>query len=431
MGRTRSGAGATTAPRRRARRAWPLALLLLILLSGAWIRLTAISPPNRTPDERMYAGCCQGFHDFGPRFMGMLIQACWDGRARSPEYPFPTRIGYYGLVTAAMVLSGSTSVDVAAEVSTVASLAVFVLAAWLGLRYLGPWTTVLALLFLATSPLDLAIAGRAWQDEVVAFLALAMIHAYARSLEQPGRARWPILFFALGAYALTVKETAIIVLAAGTVGLLIAAWSSERRARTIAWTLGGSAIALGAAAAAVVIGSGGIEFARKSWELWKLVSVPNDYMRHYQMGGPRYYAIGLALLNAVPFALGLAAALALALRARFMRSGWTHPRAGALLASLAWLVISCGVVMCVASQKNMRFLSIIFVPIFLLASALVRAGMVALAPRIPARAYRVALVALALVLAASAVADVARFHQWFIVRGVPDLATPWFTAARG
>ncbi|MGH7731996.1 MAG: ArnT family glycosyltransferase [Candidatus Eiseniibacteriota bacterium] len=406
-------------------------LTVVILLFGAGIRLTSIRPPNRTPDERMYTGVCKGLYDFGPRFMGMLIQTCWEGRGLSPEYPFPTRIGYYWLVTTAMIVTGETSADVAAAVSTGASLIVLVLTAWLGLRYLGTWTTVLALLFLATSPLDLAIARRAWQDEVVAMFSLVMVHAYIRAVARPERAGWPIAFFLVGAYALTIKETAILALGAGTVGMLIAARGSDHPARSAAWVLVGSVLATSVAGAWILLGSGGIESLRKSWELWKLVSVPNDYMRRYQMGGPGYYAIGLYILNATPFALGLAGAAALAVRARFIRSRWSHPGAAPLLAWLAWLVLSYGLVACVAPQKNMRFLSIIVVPTFVLAASLVRASLAALKERIPARVYRAVSVAVATGLVASAAADLARFHHWFIVRGIPDLATPWFTGGGG
>jgi len=260
---------------------------------------------------------------------------------------------------------------------------------------------------------------------------LVLIHAYVRSVARPERPHWLIGFFLVGACAMTVKETAALVVGAGTIGLLVAAWKSEQRARSIAWVLGGGVVAACAAGAWVFVIAGGAEPMRKSFELWTLASVPNEYMRRYQMGGPGYYAVGLYILNAVPFALGLVAAVALAARARFMRSCWANPQAVTLLTSLAWLVLAFGAVACIHSQKNMRFLSVIFVPVFILAAALVCASLAALKERIPRGGHRAVVLAVALALAVSAAADLVRFHQWFIIRGVPDLATPWFTGGGG
>src|SRR5262245_64655523 len=106
--------------------------------------------------------------------MPAYIQDRWDHR-ETPEYPWPTRIGYFWLVAAAMALLGDTTVNAGAALSTWSSLAVLGLTAWLTLRRLGPWVASIALAFLATSPLDRAIAGRTWQDEVAAMLALLMV----------------------------------------------------------------------------------------------------------------------------------------------------------------------------------------------------------------------------------------------------------------
>ena len=48
------------------------------------------------------------------------------------------------------------------------------------LEFLGPWVAVMAMLFLAVSPLDLALARRAWQDDVMALLTLLMSWAFLR-----------------------------------------------------------------------------------------------------------------------------------------------------------------------------------------------------------------------------------------------------------
>jgi 4-amino-4-deoxy-L-arabinose transferase-like glycosyltransferase len=397
-----------------------------VLLFGAGIRLTSIRPPNQTPDEEFYTSCGKGVYTQGSRFLPTFIQACWDDREKH-EYPWPNRIGYFWLIATAMAVTGDTSVNAGAAVSTLASLLVLVLTGWLAIRFLDPWSATMALLFLATSPLDLVIAGRTWQDEVVALLALLMTHAYLRWVTRWECAGWAIAFFALGAYALTVKESAVLVLGAGTFGMLWAAWRSQRGARATALVAAGGLVAALVAGAIILWSSGGLEPVRKTYDMWKLVNVPNEYMRKYQMGSPAYYAVGLGILNAVPFALGLVSAILIALRAPFMRSPWRDRDAAALLGALGWFVLAYGFIACVYSQKNLRFLSPIYVPVFILAAALVRAAVAVLRRRLSANAFRVVLATVAVALAVSAAADLARFQHWFIDQEVPDLATPWFT----
>jgi 4-amino-4-deoxy-L-arabinose transferase-like glycosyltransferase len=401
-------------------------LPLIVLLFGVGIRLTSIRPPNQTPDEDFYTSCGEGVYTQGARFMPTFIQACWEDREKH-QYPWPNRIGYFWLIAAAMAVTNDTSVNAGAAVSTLASLLVLVLTAWLAFRFLDPWSATMALLFLATSPLDLVIAGRTWQDEVVALFALLMAHAYIRSVTRRERAGWAVAFFALGAYALTVKETAVLVLGAGTFGMLWAAWRSERGARAAALVAAGGLVAALVAGGVILWSSGGLESLRRTYEMWKLVNVPNEYMRKYQMGSPAYYAVGLGILNAVPFALGLASAILIALRAPFMRSPWRHRDAAELLGALAWFVLAYGLIACIYSQKNLRFLSPIYVPVFILAAALVRAAVAVLRRHLPTIAFRGVVAAVAVVLAVSAAADLGRFHHWFIEREVADLATPWFT----
>src|SRR5262249_11637024 len=162
-----------------------------------------------------------GLRESGLRFMPGLIQERWEHRDR-PEYPWPHRIGYFWLVAAAMSLSGDTTVNAGATLSTWASLGLAILTAWLVFRRLGPWATAIALLFRPTSPLERAIAGRTWQDAVVAMLALLMVNAYLRYVERPTRPAWAIAFFVIGAWALSVKETEAIVFGLGTIGMVVA-----------------------------------------------------------------------------------------------------------------------------------------------------------------------------------------------------------------
>ncbi|HTO89797.1 MAG TPA: hypothetical protein VMJ70_01580 [Candidatus Sulfotelmatobacter sp.] len=50
--------------------------------------------------------------------------------------------------------------------------------------------------------------------------------------------------------------------------------------------------------------------------------------------------------------------------------------------------------------------------------------------RLSSGGYRVALIASAVALMLVATLDLRRFFELFVLRSIPDLATPWFTAAR-
>jgi len=409
-----------------ARRRWPWVVPLLVLLVGIGMRLEAAGPVNQTPDEDLYTYCGNGLYTSGLRFMPAFIQDCWDHRQEG-RYPWPSRVGYFWLVAGAMLVLGDTSVNAGATLSCWASIAVLCLTAWLLLRRLGPWVTAIALLFLAASPLDRAIASRTWQDEIVALFALLMVNASVRFAERPTRPTWAAVFFAIAAMALTVKETEAIVYGLGTVAMALAAWRSPGGMRAAALVIAGGVLAAAGAAALVLLTSGGIEPLRKCYELWQAARIPNDYMRQYQMGTPAYYAVGLMILNAVPFALGLAGAVSIVLLASFMRAPWSDPRSHALLDALAWFALVFGGIACAYSQKNLRFLSVIFTPTYALAAAFTVAALAALQRHVSMPMFRAAVAVVVIGLCASAGADLARFHHWFVVRATPDLATPWFT----
>ncbi|HEV2106416.1 MAG TPA: hypothetical protein VGU27_11885, partial [Candidatus Eisenbacteria bacterium] len=80
-------------------------------------------------------------------------------------------------------------------------------------------------------------------------------------------------------------------------------------------------------------------------------------------------------------------------------------------------------------SKNMRFLSPVFAPVYLLAGALVVAVLGRLRARVPRRAFAAAVAATALALAASAALDLRRFDHYFNEMQIQDLATPWFQQA--
>jgi hypothetical protein len=180
----------------------------------------------------------------------------------------------------------------------------------------------------------------------------------------------------------------------------------------------------------LAVACGGIEQVSAAFARAASGSHMNDYMRRYQTGGPGYYARGLGLLQPLPVALGLLAAALAVPWAWPLRPAWSTTRARTALQSLGGFMLAFVAIALAYPQKNMRFLSPLYAPIALLAAALVWAAIATLRARLPATAYRIGVAVIAAALVAAAVADHQRFVEYFITRGIPDLATPWLTQLR-
>jgi hypothetical protein len=401
-------------------------LCAALLVLAVVVRVRESGVADRSPDEKLWTEFGAGIARSGPAYVTRLVHEF--NRDADVEFPWPWRAGYSCLVGAAMRVSGHTGVRVAEAVSLVSSAGVVAVAGLIALSFLEPWAAVVAMLFLAVSPLDLALARRAWQDDVLAFTTALMLWAFLAHALRGGRAA-AVAFLALGAFSLTVKESAVIAFGLGVLGLAIRAWRRHRRWREPAFALAAGAAAGLAALGFVVAISGGPRELAHLLALAREANAPDEYMRQYQSGGPGYYLTGLRLLQPVPFALGAAATL-LAL----VHPAWLAPCPGrgherAALRVLAVLVSGFSLVAFAYASKNMRFLSPLFAPVALLGASLVVAGL----GRARARLPRAAGLAIALVVAgalgASAVRDYRRFDHYFNEMEIQDLATPWFLQA--
>ena len=404
----------------------PRILCGAILLAAIVLRVVNFDVPERSPDEVLWTKFGAGIAREGPAWVTRLTHDF--NRDADVEFPWQQRVGYSCLVGLAMRVSRDSTVRTTEAVSTLSSVALVALTGVVAFEFLGPWVAAMAMLFLAVSPLDLALARRAWQDDVMALLTLLAVWAFLRHAARGGRGS-AVAFFAISAYTLLVKESAVIAFGLGTLGLALVAW---RRSR--GWKQPLFVLAVGAAAGLLALGvvvavSGGWAELRRTLELSREALAPDDYLRKYQMGGVGYYVTGLRILQPVPFLLGALGAVLAVLRVPFLVSGLSAPRARGALVALGWLVLGFGAVAFSYYSKNLRFLSPIYAPVCLLAAALVGSGLAALRARVPRRVAWVAVVVVALAFAGSALLDARRFDHYFNELQMQDLATPWFTQA--
>jgi 4-amino-4-deoxy-L-arabinose transferase-like glycosyltransferase len=396
-------------------------IVIALLVLGAALRVGFSPVRERTLDEFFYtryvSWLVSHHHDVADLVdMYNHVPEAW-------QYPSPTRVGSLWIGYGLAAVTGDASATNLARVSIAASILALILTAALAWTRFGPWAATMAVAFLACSPLDLAISRRAWQDAVLAVFTLATVFAYAGAIARPKRAAWWVAFFSIAGYTVLIKESAVMFLALGAVGLAYVRWRDRRRLGE-AWPP--LAIAVGTLIVTLAVQAMACGGVAPLIEIYSRVfrsGAVNLYMRQNQMGGPELYGRGLAILQPVPFAFGAVAALLVAVRARFVLAPWSRTGRD-LLTSLAWLMIVFGGAALVYSQKNMRFLSPIYAPTFLLAGSLVWAVLVSLRDRAPAMAWRAAVGLVALGLVFSGYGEVRRFEHYFVDRGITDLVAP-------
>jgi hypothetical protein len=323
-----------------------------------------------------------------------------------------------GIAAVAMVISGDRSVDAVAAVSLLASVLGLVILLLIARSVTRPEVAAIAVLVAAVSPLDLAIARRAWTDGVLAALVLTMAFACVRQSASPSR-RWPVLFVLAGTPALLVKESSWPAYLAGACFLVWRARSGGPRPLAV---LAGCAVGMGLACAVLLAACGGFAEAMRLVSSARITNAPNDYMLRYQTGSPLYYLQGLWLLQPLAL-LGLAGAIVAGFRPE-----WLSTRDARATRILAGFTLGFAALAAIYSQKNLRFLSPIMGPHALFAALMVGSAIEWVGSRWPVRRRLVTALATILILGLSGL-DVWRFHDLFDRRYVIDPATPMLEEA--
>jgi hypothetical protein len=415
----------------RSNHGWSYVALALFLI-GAWIRIALPPVHSRTPDERVYALFAAGFAQEGFSRYPQVVQV-FIHDPRLLDGPSPLRVGYLALLASAVWVTGDPSPSTGTLLSLAASLATLGLTGWIALRFLPTGSAPLALLFLVASPLDLAMARRAWQDGVFAFVTLGMLAAVLLHQRRPSMGTVSVCF-ALGFFAILVKETGALVLAIASAQI---AWSEWRagRPRFAGFVALAAALVFATAFALLVALCGGLSPFRQLMALTQAARDASGYTRQYQSGSALNYVFGLGVLDPLPWALAAITALGMMLwpAARRVIEGRTDGDRGHGLSPpmvLSGFMVAFALAMAVYPVRNLRFLAPLFAPAALLAAAGMHAGLAAAVARLPRGATRVAFVAAIVVAASSATLDYARFRELFVHRDIPDLATPWFVPRR-
>jgi hypothetical protein len=236
--------------------------LVAILVFAIFLRsqhMTDVS--TRSPDERIYTANAARLTDEGLRVYRELF-ANYD---RSPEqwiYPSPTRFGHVLLFAGVMRATGVRDGRAGAATSWLFSILSVALVAWIGLRFFHPCVALFAASLMACSFGELGMARRAWQDTTFGFCGLLITYLACEISRRPRLKPLYVALFAVGAFSLLTKETAV--LSYGLVLLWLAGlaiWESSWRRVAAAAVTGIASLAVALAVWIALAGDARIALA--------------------------------------------------------------------------------------------------------------------------------------------------------------------------
>ena len=210
------------------------ALLLLVLMAGAALRIAVNDVDEYSPDDeavyvRTTAFLCQHGWTRYPTLVHDYLanRDAW-------LYPHPMRWGYFALTTLACTLSTTCDARTLADLSTAAGILSILLIFLFGRELLGDEVALIAAALAVTSPLQLAMGRRALQDEVFCasvLLTLWLCARVVRATEATSRRRL-LLTAAVAAMTMTlaIKESSVLLFPAFLLFFFALAPSPRRRA---------------------------------------------------------------------------------------------------------------------------------------------------------------------------------------------------------
>jgi len=400
-----------------------LALFVVVSLTAITLRLSNREVASRSPDEEIYIHYATQIAGSGIEGGRALVQK-YNRDIRLWIYPSPIRVGYIYLVAAVMKLSGASGDQAAVSISSVFSIGGFFVAALLGLRFFDRWAVLVGLALLSVSPIELAIARRAWQDSVWGCVGLLLFYLCLEASISKRPKIWRICFWAAGAYYLTIKGSALVVYGLCTLWLVGSAWLQGGSLRKCFYLVIVSALVGAASFVALAWCSGGAFSVMETIQHSTLARGWNQYGHQFQSGPWYWFFLGFLALSPITTLLCIAGIAMIILPKGAGVVGFSpgmRQRHGAW--AIIYLIFTLLIAATVpADLKNLRYVTILVGPCCLL-SGLAVVYLLALAKvKLPLWGYHFAVCAVALGLGLTCLTDYRRFERIFVRNGLNDLA---------
>jgi hypothetical protein len=398
-------------------------LFAVITITAIAVRLSNRGVVERTPDEKIYIHYATYVAGSGIEGGRALVEI-YNRDIRLWIYPPPTRLGYIYLVAALMKLSGASADRAAVSISSIFSIGGFFVAALLGLRFFDRWAVLVGLALLSVSPIELAIARRAWQDSVWACIGEFLFFLCVEASISNRPKIWRIWFWAVAAYYLTIKGSATVVYGLCTVWLIGSAWLQEGSLRKCFYLVIMSALVAAASFVALAWCSGGALSVTETIQHSTLARGWNQYGHQFQSGPWYSFFLGFLALSPITTLLSVAGIATMTLP---RSPGVVGLSLGMRQRHAAWAMIYLIFTLLIAATipadlKNLRYVTILVGPCCLLSGLAVVYLLAFAKMKLPLWGYRFAACAVALGLGLTCLTDYRRFQCIFVRNGLDDLA---------
>ncbi len=345
-------------------------LVLFMAVAGVAlrVRLHDQAVTERTPDERVYMADATRITESGPGAIRALVADLNQTRDQW-IYPPPTRVGFIFLVAGVMKITGATAEGAAVWISFVFSLLGLCITGLLGWRLFNRWVGLIAMAFLSVSPLDLALARRAWQDSVVGGVGTLLLYFCAEASLRPAQKRWRVGFWIVAAYFLLLKESALVIYGLLVLWLLVDIYRNDlpwRRAVSFVLTSG---LVVAFSYGIAIWLSGGLHPFLQVYHHMAQGLTWNDYVYRYQCGPWYSFPLGLFALSPMTTLLcGCGIGLVL-FRAQSLRRilCWDDRQVDVGIAIASFICAALIAVTLPEGFKCLRYISVLQAPIYLLA----------------------------------------------------------------
>jgi len=389
------------------------ALLVIFLAIGIVLRLSNIGVNGRSPDEGVYTYQAKSTASDGIDGIRRMIRE-YNADPKAWIYPPPIRAGYIYLLAWTMRATNTFDVQAGTYLSTICSIGSLCILALLGMRFFNRWVAVAALLLMSVSPMDLAIARRSWQDSALAFFVTVLVYCCCELTADPRRKAWYIPFWLIGSYCIIIKESGIVAYGLCVIWLLAVAALRERSflksVLLIIFTAAGTMLSV------FVLGQvvGGFSHILEILKHVKDAMPTNTYAIDYQTG-PWYRILeGLWILTPAGVVLCSAGMTSL-----FSKLAAKNDIAKGLAFFItAFLCITILTPYC----QNIRYLSVIFVPFYLMCGFGVWSIISYLRPYFKGPAFGAAVAIIVCILIAVSVRDYKKFQRVFVETGIRDIS---------
>lgn len=337
-------------------------------------------------------------------------------------YPPPTRVGFHYLTAIFVKIFGPD--DIMKNMRVIAWMSIFwsalsiILLYSLGAKIFGSRIALIASAIMAVSPVDLALARRAWQDNFVAFLALVLLYMMYLIIKFPKNRGLHAIFGALGGYLLLVKESGAVIYA--LIFIWIAVIMVHDRLYKEALSLSmicGAAAALSITVLAAMFGGMNTIIEVIKGNLASVHTSP--YAVGFQTGSTLHYLYAIFLMNPVEL-LMLVPGVAIVLSGSVTDDPLKRKSAlGLIFFFAAFFSVS----LIPDHMINLRYISALYPVLYLMSACGIWGIITIIRKRFSSgEALTVALLIISLIFAAVLISDYARFKSVFLDKPTNDLS---------